>query len=126
MQIANDAPHWVKSFHEMSREGRIEQIEKNKIYIEKRLPKINEFFKIKFGDSLARIVVTQDHTRHYGNERHSTNGIVLKFYFNLSTSEVGLLKKQVYNDLRSFFDIDISYYGTPLDLEFYKKTWEKF
>lgn len=126
MQISNDAPHWVKSFYEMSREERIEQIEKNKTYIEKRLTKINEFFKTKFGDSLVRIGITKDRGRHYGNEMYSTNVIVLKFYFSHTTPQVTSLKKQVINDLRSFFDIDISYYGTPLDLDFYKEVWEKF
>lgn len=126
MQISNDAPHWVKSFHEMSREERIEQIEKNKSYIEKRLPKISEFFKIKFGDNLVRISVSKDRGRHYGNERYSTNAIVLKFYFDHETPNVELSKKEVYNNLKSFFDIDVSYYGTPLDLEFYKEVWQKF
>ena len=53
MQIDKDAPHWVKTFHDLPREGRIEQIEKNKSNIEKLLPKINKFFKMKFGNNLV-------------------------------------------------------------------------
>ena len=129
MQIDKDAPHWVKTFHDLPREGRIEQIEKNKSNIEKLLPKINKFFKMKFGNNLVELKVTNEEDvkrRHYGNENYSTNAILLQFFFHNRTPNVTTLKKEIINDLRSFFNIDISYYGTPLDLDFFKSTWEKF
>ena len=85
MQIDKDAPHWVKTFHDLPREGRIEQIEKNKSNIEKLLPKINKFFKMKFGNNLVELKVTNEEDvkrRHYGNENYSTNAILLQFFFS--------------------------------------------
>jgi hypothetical protein len=125
MQISDDAPDWVKEFHTQSKEGRIEMIEKNKKHIEKLLPRIVHFFEDKFGDDLVKLVV-KERGAHYGNELYSTNKIVLQFRFSDKTPEVTKLKREVYNDLRSFFNIEVEYYGTPLDLEFLKATWEKF
>ena len=125
MQISDDAPDWVKEFHTLSREGRIDLIEKNKNHIQKLLPRIVDFFKKKFGDDLVKLIV-KERGVHYGNELYSTNKIVLQFRFSDKTPEVTKLKREVYNDLRSFFNIEVEYYGTPLDLEFLKATWERF
>lgn len=125
MQISDDAPDWVKEFHTLSREGRIEHIEKYKKHIQKLLPRIVEFFKTKFGDDLVHLFVKTKRT-HYGNENYSTDKIVLDFRFSDSASNVNQLKREVFNDLNSFFNIDVSYYGTPLDLDFYKTEWQKF
>ncbi len=129
MHISDDAPDWVKEFHTLPREGRIAQIEKNRKHILKLLPKIVNFFESKLGDNLEKIEITNDEEvrrRHYGNENYSTNAILLQFFFHNRTPNVTTLKKEIINDLRSFFNIDISYYGTPLDLDFFKSTWEKF
>ena len=125
MQIGDDAPDWVKEFHTQSKEGRIEMIEKNKKHIEKLLPRIVHFFENKFGDDLVKLVVKEKPV-HYGNELYSTKKIVLEFRFSDKTPGVTKLKREVYNDLRSFFNIEVEYYGTPLDLEFLKSVWEKF
>jgi hypothetical protein len=129
VHISDDAPDWVKVFHTLPREGRIAQIEKNRKHILKLLPKIVNFFESKLGDNLEKIEITNDEEvrrRHYGNENYSTNAILLQFFFHNRTPNVTTLKKEIINDLRSFFNIDISYYGTPLDLDFFKSTWEKF
>jgi len=127
MQISDDAPYWVKEFHTLPREGRIAQIEKNKKNIEKLLPRITEFFKTKLGDDLVHLVITTDKRgSHYGNENYSTTRVVISFYFRDITPNVRALKHQIINDFKSFFNLDIHYYGLPLDLEFNKMTWEKF
>ena len=119
MQISDDAPDWVKEFHTLSREGRITQIEKNKKHIVRLLPKIVNFFESKFGDDLVKLMV-KEKSAHYGNENYSTNKILLDFLFSHKTPNLNKLKREVYNDLNSFFNIDVTYYGTPLDLDFYK------
>ena len=124
-QIADNAPDWVKEFHTLNRERRIEEIEKRKKRIEKLLPRIIQFFENKFGDSLVKLGVGE-RSAHYGNELHSSNKILLSFYFSDKTPDVTKLKREVYNDLSSFFNIDIEYYGMPLDLEFRKMTWQMF
>jgi len=125
IKISDDAPDWVKEFHTLSKEGRIEMIEKNKKHIQKLLPRIVDFFEKKFGDDLVKLIV-KERGAHYGNELYSTNKIVLQFRFSDKTPNVSQLKREVYNDLRSFFNIEVEYYGTPLDLEFLKAVWERF
>ena len=128
IHISDDAPDWVKVFHTLPREGRIAQIETNRKHILKSLPKIVNFFESKLGDDLEKIEITNDEgvrRRTYGNEMYSTNAVLIQFFFNHETKTPARLKKEIINDLRSFFNIDISYYGTPLDLDFFKATWEK-
>ena len=128
MHISDDAPDWVKEFHTLPREGRIAMIETNRKHILKSLPKIVNFFESKLGDDLEKIEITNDEgvrRRTYGNEMYSTNAVLIQFFFNHETKTPARLKKEIINDLRSFFNIDISYYGTPLDLDFFKATWEK-
>jgi len=129
MHISSDAPDWVKEFHTLPREGRIEMIEKNRKDILRLLPKIVIFFESKLGDNLEKIEITNDEgvrRRTYGNENYSTNAVLIQFFFTHETKTPARLKKEIINDLKSFFNIDISYYGTPLDLDFFKSTWEKF
>lgn len=125
IQISDDAPEWVKEFHTLPREGRISLIEKNKKRIQKLLPRIVEFFEKKFGDDLVYLTIKKQKS-YYGNESYSTDKIVLDFRFSDKTPNVTQLKREVFNDLNSFFNIDVTYYGTPLDLEFHKAVWEKF
>ena len=125
MQISDNAPEWVKQFHTLPKEGRIDLIEKNKAHIQKLLPRIINFFEEKFGDDLVRIVVKKQKS-YYGNESYSTDKIVLDFRFSDKTPNVTKLKNEVYNDLNSFFNIDVTYYGTPLELDFHKAVWQKF
>jgi len=128
MHISDDAPDWVKEFHTLPREGRIAQIETNRKNILRLLPKIVNFFESKLGDDLEKIEITNDEEvrrRTYGNENYSTNAVLIEFFFSQKTKTPALLKREIIKDLRSFFNIDNSYYGTPLDLEFYKATWQK-
>ena len=62
MQISDDAPEWVKEFHTIPREGRIDLIEKNKNHIQKLLPRIVDFFEKKFGDDLVKLIVKERKT----------------------------------------------------------------
>ena len=129
MQISDDAPDWVKEFHTLPREGRIALIKKNKKQIERLLPRIVEFFKQKLGDNLVQLLVTNEEGirgRHYGNENYSTNVILLQFFFHPRTTNLAALKKEIINDLESFFNIHIDYYGMPIDLDFYKAVYQKF
>lgn len=129
MQISDDAPEWVKEFHTIPREGRIEIIEKNKKRIEKLLPRIVEFFESKLGDDLVQLKISNEEGvrgRYYGNENYNTNAVLLQFFFHNNTRNVMTLKKEIISDLKSFFNLDMDYYGMPLDLDFYKATWEKF
>ena len=122
--ISPNAPHWVEAFQTMSTKDRIAQIDKNKKDIERILPRIVEFFKDKFGKNLLKFEV-EEKGLHYGNENHTSKTINLIFYFSESTPDVNGVKREIFNDLNSFFNINISYYGTPLEIEVYKMTWQK-
>jgi len=127
----SDDPDWVEKFHNLSTEERIKFIEKKKKYIEKLIPRIIELFEEKYGDYIDRVEVGEKGV-HYGSENYSTKEVLLKFYFNYVDDNVAEtthdLKVQVIKDIKNFFNIDLEYYGVPLDLEFYIKTpksWKK-
>ena len=122
--ISPDAPNWVEAFQTMSREDRIAQIAKNKKDLERILPRIVEFFKDKFGKYLLKFEI-EEKGIHYGNENHTSKTINLIFYLSESTPDVNGAKREIFNDLNSFFNINVSYYGTPLEFEVYKMSWQK-
>ena len=122
--ISPNAPHWVEEFQTMSTKDRITQIEKNKKDIEKILPRIVEFFKDKFGKYLLKFEI-EEKGLHYGNENYSSKTINLIFYLSESTPDVNGAKREIFNDLNSFFNINVSYYGSPLEFEVYKMSWQK-
>jgi hypothetical protein len=113
-----DKPDWVDKFDSFSRDERIDFIEKYKKQVVRLLPKIIIFFKDKLGDKLKDITVGEKKTL-YGNEMYSGTKIVLEFHFNdYPYWELVTLKHEIWNDLISFFNIDMGYYGVPLELEF--------
>jgi len=119
-----NTPDWVEKFHNLPTEERIEFIEKKKKYIEKLIPKIVVFFELKYSDYIDRIEIGKKSV-YYGSENYSTKEVLLKFYFNdniTKTMRVLSLRLDVIEDLQKFFNIDLGYYGVPLDLEFYIKT----
>ena len=122
--ISPDAPNWVEAFQTMSREDRISQIVKNKKDLERILPRIVEFFKDKFGKYLLKFEIGEKGL-HYGNENYTSKTINLIFYLSESTPNVNRAKREIFNDLNSFFNINVSYYGTPMQFEVYKMTWQK-
>jgi hypothetical protein len=111
-------PEWVIKFNNFSREERIDFIEKYKKQVVRLLPKIIIFFKDKLGDKLKDITVGEKETL-YGNEMYSGTKIVLRFHFN--DNPHWELIHEIRNDLNSFFNIDLGYYGVPLELDFESK-----
>jgi hypothetical protein len=131
MNISPDAPDWVKKFHELPKEERIEFIENNKKRIEKLTPVIIKFFKEKYGDYLDRIDVGE-HKTYYGSEGHSMNEVQYKFYFN-EIDKINndnnireIYAHQIIRYLKDYFNIDVEFYGVPLSLKFFVKTWREF
>jgi hypothetical protein len=122
MQIPDDAPEWVKRFNKLPKEDRIQDIESRKDKIEKLMPNIINFFEDRFGDELEKIVINQKKV-HYGNELYSTEKLVINFYFYEPSQMFPRAKyyNEVVRDLINFFNIDITYYGMPLDIEIHVK-----
>ena len=127
--VTSDTPDWVEKFHDLSKEERIEFIKNYKKRIERILPKIVEYFKVKFGESLSKIEIGEQGA-HYGNEGFSIQKPSIKLYFDFSNKNKdrnwGLhSKREIYSDLKSFFNIDVAYYGTPLEFQVFQMTWER-
>ena len=125
--VTSDTPDWVEKFHDLSKEERIQFIKDYKVRIERLIPAITDYFESKFGDLLVAIDVDEVGT-HYGNENFSTRKPNLKFYFRprgMEKIDGRELKREIYKDLKSFFNIDVAYYGTPLEFTVYQMTWEK-
>ena len=122
MQIPDDAPEWVKRFNKLPKEDRIQDIENRKDKIETLMPNIINFFEDRFGDELEKIVINQKKV-HYGNELYSTEKLVINFYFYEPSQMFPRAKyyNEVIRDLINFFNIDITYYGMPLDIEIHVK-----
>lgn len=122
MQIPDDAPEWVKRFNKLPKEDRIQDIENRKDKIENLMPNIINFFEDRFGDELEKIVINQKKV-HYGNELYSTEKLVINFYFYVPSQMFPRAKyyNEVVRDLINFFNIDITYYGMPLDIEIHVK-----
>lgn len=122
MQIPDDAPEWVKRFNKLPKEDRIQDIENRKDKIENLMPNIINFFEDRFGDELEKIVINQKKV-HYGNELYSTEKLVINFYFYEPSQMFPRAKyyNEVIRDLINFFNIDITYYGMPLDIEIHVK-----
>lgn len=122
IQIPDDAPEWVKRFNKLPKEDRIQDIENRKDKIEKLMPNIINFFEDRFGDELEKIVINQKKV-HYGNELYSTEKLVINFYFYEPSQMFSRAKyyNEVVRDLINFFNIDITYYGMPLDIEIHVK-----
>ena len=108
-----------------SNEDRIKNIEDKKKYIKKLLPIIIKFLKDSFSEDLLDIEVITKKV-HYGVENYSTEEYLLKFYFNEIPKEHEFnMRRTIIRNLDNMFNINITRYGVPLDLEIYVKTWKK-
>jgi hypothetical protein len=106
-------------------EDRIKEIEDKKKYVKKLLPSIIKFFKDSFSEDLLDIEVTTKGV-HYSSENYSTDEYLLKFYFNKIPKEHEFnMRRTIIRNLDNMFNINITRYGVPLDLEIYVKTWKK-
>jgi hypothetical protein len=108
-----------------SNEDRIKEIEDKKKYVKKLLPSIIKFFKDSFSEDLLDIEVITKKV-HYGMENYSTDEYLLKFYFTEIPKEHEFnMRRTIIRNLDNMFNINITRYGVPLDLEIYVKTWKK-
>ena len=121
---------WIEKMNSLSTEERIEFIKDYKSRIEKLLPRIIDLFKSKFGDELVKIKIDEKPT-YYGNESFQSEKFVIMFYFDFNEKsndvvfEANDARREIYSTLKSYFDIDITRYPTPLSFQVYHKVWEK-
>jgi hypothetical protein len=111
----------IDSLDDMTLEDRIQEIRRRKQYVEKIIPKILKYFKIKFKNELSKIDVEPVFVK-YGQEDLVIDIPRLEFYFNESLMNRA---QDIKNDLKDVFDIDLNKYGYPLGLRVYEQTWKR-
>jgi hypothetical protein len=116
----HSAPEWFQKWDSLSRDERVENIEKRKEKYLSLIPRIVSFFEEVYGDKLHSLDVDEKRV-HYGNEFYSTTIPNLIFNFNKVDRNV---KKEIITYLQSFFNIDYEYYGVPFYFEVYVKDGE--
>jgi hypothetical protein len=109
------------NFDEMSLEDRVQEIRRRKEYVQKILPKILKYFKIKYKDELLKIDVESVFVK-FAEENLVLDIPRLEFYFNQSLINRA---QDIKNDLKDVFDIDLIRYGYPLGLRVYEQTWKR-
>ena len=127
IRINHNTPNWWERIENYPREKRIEFFKNYQKHIQQILPIIVEYFKNKFEDMSVKIEIT---SRRYGfaNDNLKYDKIIINFYFDTDSiishaDSIYDVKKEVYEDLKSIFDIDIRLHGfyiaQPLDIEVY-------
>lgn len=118
-------PEWVDKFNNFSRDEKIEFINKYKEQVEKRLQKIIIFFESKYGNVLEDIKVGQrgfsmEELRHiFEDLNYKGKKITLTFKFKgLPYWERLSAMNEMGNVLHYYFNIDVGYYGIPLELHY--------
>ena len=114
-------PQWVKDWDALTKEQRIEKLEEKKKQIKKIIPIIVEFFESKFGDNLLKIEVSEMQV-HMGNESYTMKKPLIEFFFKEATLKE---KGEIFKDLKSFFNLDISLYVVPLEIKIYELYWKQ-
>lgn len=106
------------------REGKdIERIMRNEKEIPKRVPAILEFINEKYGGGVRAESDTK--SVYFGSDSYRGLCKEIKVYVedeDLNPSEV---KHELWDDIKNFFGIDMSLYGSCLDLTVFKKQWTK-
>ena len=115
----NSTPSGGSELDSLYGDDKIRWIEEYREHIEKLIPKIIKYFEYKFGDMLENISVVEKDVTYYGGESpRSGTKIVLKFLFkDLSYTEHIFKKAEIWQDLASFFNIDLGWSYTPLRVE---------
>lgn len=101
----------------------IEKIQKNEKLVAKVVPMIVKYIKAKYGNDV-RVKTTDIKTYHADDEYTAKCKLIEVFVLNekLLAAEI---KHKLYNEITSVFGIDMTKYGSCLDLKVYKVKWEK-
>jgi hypothetical protein len=106
-----------KKYAFKTKEQKIEEIEKNREYIKKILPKMIKFFELKFGDSLVDVSVRVEPYLFISADYKSERYVVTFLFDGTSKPETDMNRAYIWMDLDSFFNIDLKGWHIPLRLE---------
>ena len=106
-----------KKYAFKTKEQKIQDIEKNREYLENILPKIIKFFKHKFGDELVDVSVRVEPYLFLSDDYNSERFVVTFLFDGTSIPETSMNKSEIWRDLDSFFNIDLKGWHIPLRVE---------
>ena len=101
----------------------IELIRRNERYNSEVLPGIIEWLKEKYG---RRITVKTDTIGvRYANDDYSGKSVRLSLYLEDESLNPREVKSEVWDGLKTFFNIEMERYGSGIDLRVFMKKWEQ-
>lgn len=104
-------------------ESNIERIKKNEKEIPSRVPSIVRFIKTKYGKAVT--VETHNKGVFFGSDYYKGLCKEIRVYVQDERLVAAEVKVDLWRDIKNFFDIDMTTYGSCLYLEVYRKKWEK-
>ena len=101
----------------------LDRIKRNEIEVPKTVPMIVKFIKEKYGKAVR--VKVRDKGIHFGSDNYSATCKEINVYVEDETLTAAEVKVSIWNDIKNFFEIDLSSYGNCLGLQVYRKKWDK-
>jgi hypothetical protein len=105
-----------KKYAFKTKEEKIEDIEKNRKYLENILPKIIKYFKLKFGDELVDVSVRVEPYLFLSADYNSERFVVTFLFDGTSIPETSMNKSEIWRDLDSLFNLDLKRWDIPLSV----------
>lgn len=102
-----------------SREKEIERLRKKEKFANDIVPSIVKFIKSEYGDDV--IVLTRNKTTFYITHRADCPEISV--FVDNENIDVQSLKRDLWDKIKNFFELDLGKYGACLELKVYKKVW---
>ena len=106
-----------KKYAFKTKEEKIQDIEKNREYLDSILPKIIKFFKLKFGDELVDVSVRVEPYLFLSADYNSERFVVTFLFDGTSRPETDMNRALIWMDLDSFFNLDLNRWDIPLRVE---------
>ena len=106
-----------KKYSFKTKEEKIQDIEKNREYLENILPKIIKYFKLKFGDVLVDVNVEIQPYLFLSADYSSERFVVTFLFKDARMFQTAMNKAEIWNDLDSLFNLDLKRWDIPLRVE---------
>jgi len=109
---------WVtKKYAFKTKEEKKQDIEKNREYLKKILPKIIKYFKYKFGDELVDVSVRVEPYLFLSADYKSERFVVTFLFKDARMFQTAMNKTEIWRDLDSLFNLDFKSWNIPLSVE---------
>ena len=107
----------------LKEETDLERIQKNEISVPRMVPRIVSFIKEKYGKKVR--VESHNKGVYFGSDDYRGLCKEIKIFVEDERLLPAEVKIELWRDIKNFFGINMSEYGSCLDLTVYKKIWSK-